>query len=88
MSIFEVLLMMTTIKQKDMNAIETKKMQRVEVPTEFQNEEGCIAFQTVELTYFFYGKQMTERFDTKILKTGEQVVINGNGFIKDGFKIN
>ena len=71
-----------------MNAIETKKLQIVEVPAEYQKKEGCIAFQMVELTYTFYGKQMTERFDTKILKTGEQIVINGNGFIKDGYKIN
>ena len=71
-----------------MNTIETKKLQIVEVPAEYQKEEGCMAFQMVELTYTFYGKQMTERFDTKILKTGEQIVINGNGFIKDGYKIN
>ena len=42
----------------------------------------------VELTYYFYGKQMTDVFDTKILENGEQFVISGNGFIKDGFKIN
>ncbi len=71
-----------------MENIKITKLQKVDVPAEYQKEEGCIAFQMVELTYFFYGKQMTERFDTKILKTGEQIVINGNGFIKNGFKIN
>ena len=71
-----------------MKNIKITKLQKVDVPAEYQKEEGCIAFQMVELTYFFYGKQMTERFDTKILKTGEQIVINGNGFIKNGFKIN
>lgn len=71
-----------------MKAVETKKLQLVEVPAEYQKEEGCVAFQMIELTYTFYGKKMTERFDTKILETGEQIVISGNGFIKDGFQIN
>ena len=70
------------------NAIQTKKFQKVEVPVEYQKEEGCVAFQMIELTYSFYGKQMTETFDTKILKNGDQIIISGNGFIKDGFKIN
>lgn len=68
--------------------IQTKKLQIVEVPPQFQKEEGCVAFQKVELTYLFYGKLMTETFDTKILKNGSQFVINGNGFVKDGLKIN
>lgn len=70
------------------NAIQTKKFQLVEVPAEYQKEEGCVAFQMVELTYFFYGKQMTDTFDTKILANGDQLIISGNGFLKDGFKIN
>jgi hypothetical protein len=69
-------------------SIETQKLQIVEVPAKYQKSEGCIAFQMVKLTYTFYGKLMTEIFDTKILKNGDQIVINGNGFIKDGFKIN
>jgi len=70
------------------NAIQTKKLQRVDVPTEYQQEEGCIAFQMVEITYNFYGKQMSETFDTKILADGSQLVISGNGFIKDNFQLN
>lgn len=69
-------------------SIQTQKLQIVEVPAKYQKLEGCVAFQMVKLTYSFYGKQMTEMFDTKILKNGDQIVINGNGFIKDGFKIN
>ncbi len=68
--------------------IQTKKLQLVEVPVQYQKEENCVAFQMVQLTYSFYGKEMIEMFDTKILKNGEQIVINGNGFIKNGFKIN
>lgn len=68
--------------------IKIKKLNLVQVPTEFQEEEGCVAFQMVELSYSFYGSLMTERFDTKILPNGKQLVINGNGFIKDNFEIN
>ncbi len=68
-------------------SIQVQKLNKIEVPTEYQKEEGCTAFQIVRLTYNFYGKQMTEDFDTKILKCGKQIVINGNGFIKDGFEI-
>jgi hypothetical protein len=70
------------------NAIEIKKLNLVQVPAEFQKEEGCVAFQIIQLTYSFYGKVMTENFDTKILSNGKQIVINGNGFIKDNFEIN
>ena len=69
-------------------AIKIEKLQKVEVPVQYQKAEGCAAFQMVKLTYVFYGKQMTECFDTKILMNGKQIVINGNGFIKDGFEIN
>ena len=68
-------------------AIQIQKLALTEVPTEYQKEEGCIAFQIVKLTYNFYGKEMTDTFDTKILANGKQVVIGGNGFIKDGFEI-
>lgn len=69
-------------------AIQTKKFAITKVPVKFQKEEGCVAFQMIELTYTFYGKQMSEVFDTKILANGDQLIISGNGFIKDGFKIN
>jgi hypothetical protein len=68
-------------------AIKIQKLQIVNVPTEYQKEEGCVAFQMVKLTYNFYGKEMSEMFDTKITENGNQYVISGNGFIKDGFQI-
>jgi hypothetical protein len=70
------------------NSIQTKKLQLIEVPAQYQKAEGCIAFQKIQLTYNFYGKEMTDIFDTKILQNGNQLVVTGNGFIKDGFKIN
>ena len=69
-------------------AIQIKKLQRVDVPTEYQKEEGCIAFQKVEITFGFYSAKRTQIYDTKILANGKQVVISGDGFIKDGFSIN
>lgn len=71
-----------------MKALEIKKGQLVEVPAEYQKEEGCIAFQIVEISFMFYGVKKTESYDTKILHNGKQQVINGDGFIKDGFTIN
>lgn len=71
-----------------MKTIKIEKLQKTEVPTQFQKEAECIAFQMVKITYNFYGKEMTNIFDTKILKNGSQFVIDGNGFIKDGTLIN
>ena len=70
-----------------MKNIEITKMQRVEVPTEYQQEEGCIAFQTVKVVINFYGKLVEDFLDTKIMADGSQIVTNGNGFIKAGYEI-
>ena len=66
------------------NAISIQKQTRVNVPAEYQKEEGCVAFQKVCVTYCFYGKHMEDVFDTKILENGDQIVIDGNGFFKAG----
>lgn len=52
--------------------LEITKMQKVEVPAEYQKEEGCIAFQLVKVVIDFYGRQ---------------IVTNGNGYIKAGYEI-
>ena len=65
-----------------------EKLQITQVPVKYQKSEKCVAFQLVKIYYSFYGKEMSETFDTKITKNGEQFIISGNGFIKDGFKIN
>lgn len=70
-----------------MKNIEITKMQRVDVPTEYQKEEGCIAFQTIKVVINFYGKLIEDVLDTKILANGVQVVTNGNGYIKAGYEI-
>jgi hypothetical protein len=68
-------------------AITTKKFTRVEnTDTEFL-QAGIVAFQLVQISYSFYGQEMNEIFDTKIMNDGKQIVIDGNGFIKSGFQI-
>lgn len=69
-------------------AVKIEKGSIIEVPKKYQKSEGCIAFQIIVMTYFFYGAEMKDTFDTKILEDGSQYVVSGNGFIKDGFKIN
>ena len=67
--------------------LEITKMPKVEVPAEFQEEEGCVAFQLVIVVINFYGKLIEDVLDTKILKDGRQIVINGNGYIRVGSEI-
>ena len=43
-------------------------MQKVEVPVEYQKEEGCVAFQLVKVVIDFYGKLIEDVLDTKILQ--------------------
>ena len=67
--------------------LEITKLQKVEVPAEYQKEEGCIAFQLVKVVIDFYGKLIEDVLDTKILHDGRQIVITGNGYIKAGYEI-
>ena len=67
--------------------LEITKMQKVEVPAEYQKEEGCVAFQLVQVVINFYGKLIEDVLDTKILQDGRQIVIDGNGYIKAGYEI-
>ena len=77
-----------TKKNKIMTtAITTKKLQRVENTDAEFLKAGIVAFQLVKITYSFYGNEMNEIFDTKIMNDGKQIVIDGNGFIKAGFQI-
>lgn len=71
-----------------MKNVNITKLQKTNVPVEFQKEEGCVAFQMVKFEYAFYGKHQTDIIDTKILADGRQLVIDGNGFIKSGYEIN
>ena len=68
-------------------AITTKKLQRVENTDAEFLKAGIVAFQLVKISYSFYGNEMNEIFDTKIMNDGRQIVIDGNGFIKAGFQL-
>lgn len=62
-----------------------KKLERVEAPKgEYKN---IIAFQMVEFTINFFGNIESFILDTKIMKDGKQLVIDGNGFIPSGYQI-
>lgn len=69
------------------NAIKIEKLSRVENTDLEMLKQGIVAFQLVKFTYFFYGTLQTDILDTKIMKDGSQIVIDGNGFIKYGSKI-
>jgi hypothetical protein len=70
-----------------MKNLEIIKMQKVEVPAEYQKEECCVAFQLIKVVINFYGKIIEDVLDTKILADGRQIVTNGNGYIKAGYEI-
>ena len=64
-----------------------EKLTRVEATDKRDLKKGIVAFQLVKFTYNFYGSIQTDIIDTKIMKDGKQIIIDGNGFIKAGFEI-
>jgi len=69
-------------------AVKVRKGAITEVPAKYQEEYGCVAFQFVYLTYYYFTVKLEDRFDTTILADGTQFIVNGNGFIKDYTQIN
>ena len=68
-----------------MKNIQIKKLEKVEAPKcEYKN---ILAFQLVEFSINFYGHIENFILDTKIMKNGKQLVIDGNGFIPSGYQI-
>ena len=70
-----------------MKAIKITKLQRVETPDKNDLRIGIVAFQLVNVEINFYGKLITDTLDTKIMKDGRQIVIDGNGYIIAGTEI-
>ena len=70
-----------------MKAIKITKLQRVETTDKNDLRIGIVAFQLVNVEINFYGKLITDTLDTKIMKDGRQIVIDGNGFISAGTEI-
>jgi hypothetical protein len=63
------------------------KLQLVKVTDSELLAKGIVAVQLVKFEYSFYGAQMDEVLDTKIMADGRQIVIDGNGFVKAGTEI-
>jgi hypothetical protein len=57
------------------------------VPLEHQIEENAIAFQKVKITFKYFGQEISNIFDTRILANGEQRIIGGNSFIEHDYLI-
>lgn len=70
-----------------MKSVTITKLQRVENTDAEMLEMGIVAFQMVKFEYIFYGSNQTDFLDTKIMADGRQIVIDGNGFIKEGTEI-
>jgi hypothetical protein len=74
-------------KEKFNNMTTTTKMTRVENTDKQSRKKGIVAFQMVKFEYYFFGNKQVDFLDTKIMSNGDQIVIDGNGFIKAGTKI-
>ena len=69
-----------------MKNLTIEKLERVEnTDLEFL-AQGIVAFQMVKFKVSFYGNEIESILDTKIMKDGRQIVIDGDGFIKQGFE--
>ena len=70
-----------------MNKVIITKLERVEnTDAEFLTM-GVVAFQLVKFTYNFFGSETVSILDTKIMKDGKQIVIDGDGFTPSGTEI-
>lgn len=63
------------------------KLERVENTDAEFLAMGIVAFQLVKFTYNFYGSETVSILDTKIMKDGKQIVIDGDGFTPAGTEI-
>lgn len=67
-----------------MKTITVNKMKRVEAPVDGIN---IVAFQMVEFVINFFGSKIVSVLDTKIMKDGRQIVIDGDGYIPQGYEV-
>ena len=70
-----------------MKKVTITKLQRVENTDAELLAMGIVAFQLVKFTYNFYGSETVSILDTKIMKDGRQVIIDGDGFTPSGTEI-
>lgn len=67
-----------------MKAITFNKKTLVKLPAV---DDGIVAFQMVEYVIDFFGNEIRNTLDTKIMEDGRQIVIDGDGLIKAGTEI-
>ena len=70
-----------------MKAITITRLQKVETTDKRDLAIGIIGIQLVKFDVYFYGKLISDVLDTKIMRDGRQIVIDGNGFIPAGYEI-
>ena len=70
-----------------MKKVTITKLQKVENTDAELLTMGIVAFQLVKFTYNFYGSETVSILDTKIMKDGKQIVIDGDGFTPAGTEI-
>ena len=70
-----------------MKNLEIKKFAKVETLDTRDLKDGIKAFQLIEYTLNFYGNEITNTLDTKIMEDGRQIIIDGDGFLKAGEEI-
>lgn len=68
-----------------MKKLNINRLEKVEAP--LGEYENISHFQMVEFKINFFGQEDIFVLDTKIDKEGRQFVIDGNGWISDGFEI-
>ena len=73
-----------------MTTMKIKRLEKVAANQEdaYYKKAGIVAFQLVEITFNGLEKPYKGTYDTKILKDGSQVIINGDGFVREGLNIN
>ena len=70
-----------------MQAITINKLEREEATNPEMIAKGIVAFQLVEFVINFYGGITKSVLDTKIMQDGRQIVIDGCGFIPEGYEV-
>ena len=69
-----------------MKNLKIKKLGKIIIPANQQKEYGeTIAFELVEFTINYFNVVDTFTLNTRINKDGTQSVIDGNGWVKDGY---
>jgi hypothetical protein len=68
-------------------ALQIIKLEKEKTTNPEMIAQGIVEFQMVKFIINFYGSEVVSEHDTKIMKDGRQFVINGCGFIEDGYEV-